>query len=377
MNKIHMVDLKGQYNDIKSEIDKAVIDVIESGQYINGPAVQEFSSNLAKYLSVNHVIPCANGTDALQVALMALDLKPGDEVITTDFTFASSVEVIALLGLKPVLVDVEIDTFNIDPEKISNAITKKTKAIIPVHLFGQTAEMDIIMQIAQENNLYVIEDNAQAIGSIYNSAKNGQTKAGTIGHIGTTSFFPSKNLGCYGDGGAIFTNDDHLANKIKGLVNHGMYKRYHHDLVGINSRLDSVQAAILNIKLKNIDKYNQSRRNSAMIYSDLINSSEIIKPIIKYNDDSHVFHQYTLRLVNGRRDEMVQYLNENNVPSGIYYPIPLHSQNAYKRIDYRESDFEVTNKITREVFSLPMHSELDQKQQKYISDLVNQFVSKS
>jgi len=377
MNKIHMVDLKGQYNDIKSEIDKAVIDVIESGQYINGPAVQEFSSNLAKYLSVNHVIPCANGTDALQVALMALDLKPGDEVITTDFTFASSVEVIALLGLKPVLVDVEIDTFNIDPEKISNAITKKTKAIIPVHLFGQTAEMDIIMQIAQENNLYVIEDNAQAIGSIYNSAKNGQTKAGTIGHIGTTSFFPSKNLGCYGDGGAIFTNDDHLANKMKGLVNHGMYKRYHHDLVGINSRLDSVQAAILNIKLKNIDKYNQSRRNSAMIYSDLINSSEIIKPIIKYNDDSHVFHQYTLRLVNGRRDEMVQYLNENNVPSGIYYPIPLHSQNAYKRIDYRESDFEVTNKITREVFSLPMHSELDQKQQKYISDLVNQFVSKS
>ena len=377
MNKIHMVDLKGQYNDIKSEIDKAVIDVIESGQYINGPAVQEFSSNLAKYLSVNHVIPCANGTDALQVALMALNLKPGDEVITTDFTFASSVEVIALLGLKPVLVDVEIDTFNIDPEKISNAITKKTKAIIPVHLFGQTAEMDIIMQIAQENNLYVIEDNAQAIGSIYNSAKNGQTKAGTIGHIGTTSFFPSKNLGCYGDGGAIFTNDDHLANKMKGLVNHGMYKRYHHDLVGINSRLDSVQAAILNIKLKNIDKYNQSRRNSAMIYSDLINSSEIIKPIIKYNDDSHVFHQYTLRLVNGRRDEMVQYLNENNVPSGIYYPIPLHSQNAYKRIDYRESDFEVTNKITREVFSLPMHSELDQKQQKYISDLVNQFVSKS
>ena len=280
MNKIHMVDLKGQYNNIKSEVDNAVIDVIESGQYINGPAVQEFTSNLAKYLSVNHVIPCANGTDALQVALMALDLKPGDEVITTDFTFASSVEVIALLGLKPVLVDVEIDTFNIDTDKILNAITKNTKAIIPVHLFGQTAEMDKIMQIAKQNNLYVIEDNAQAIGSVYTSAKNGQTKAGTIGHIGTTSFFPSKNLGCYGDGGAIFTNDDHLANKMKGLVNHGMYKRYHHDLVGINSRLDSVQAAILNIKLKNIDKYNQSRRNSAMIYNDLINSSDIIKPTI-------------------------------------------------------------------------------------------------
>jgi dTDP-4-amino-4,6-dideoxygalactose transaminase len=377
MNKIHMVDLKGQYNNIKSEVDNAVIDVIESGQYINGPAVQEFTSNLAKYLSVNHVIPCANGTDALQVALMALDLKPGDEVITTDFTFASSVEVIALLGLKPVLVDVEIDTFNIDTHKISNAITKNTKAIIPVHLFGQTAEMDKIMQIAKQNNLYVIEDNAQAIGSVYASAENGQTMAGTIGHIGTTSFFPSKNLGCYGDGGAIFTNDDHLANKMKGLVNHGMYKRYHHDLVGINSRLDSIQAAILNIKLKNIDKYNQSRRNSAKIYNDLINSSDIIKPTIKYNDDSHVFHQYTLRLTNGMRDEMVHYLNENNVPCGIYYPIPLHSQNAYKCVDYRESDFEVTNKISKEVFSLPMHSELDNEQQNHISDLVNQFVSKS
>ena len=377
MNKIHMVDLKGQYNNIKSEVDNAVIDVIESGQYINGPAVQEFTSNLAKYLSVNHVIPCANGTDALQVALMALDLKPGDEVITTDFTFASSVEVIALLGLNPVLVDVEIDTFNIDTDKISNAITKNTKAIIPVHLFGQTAEMDKIMQIAKQNNLYVIEDNAQAIGSVYTSAKNGQTKAGTIGHIGTTSFFPSKNLGCYGDGGAIFTNDDHLANKMKGLVNHGMYKRYHHDLVGINSRLDSIQAAILNIKLNNIDKYNRSRRNSAMIYNDLINSSDIIKPIIKYNDDSHVFHQYTLRLTNGMRDEMVNYLNENNVPCGIYYPIPLHSQNAYKRVDYKESDFVVTNKISKEVFSLPMHSELDNEQQNHISYLVNQFVSKS
>jgi len=256
MNKIHMVDLMGQYNEIKSEIDKAVIDVIESGQYINGPAVQDFTSNLAQYLTINHVIPCANGTDALQVALMALDLKPGDEVITTDFTFASSVEVIALLGLKPVLVDVEMDTFNIDTEKMLNAITKNTKAIIPVHIFGQTAEMDKIMHIAEENNLYVIEDNAQAIGSVYTSSNNKKIKAGTIGHIGTTSFFPSKNLGCYGDGGAIFTNDDHLAKKIRGIVNHGMYKRYHHDLVGVNSRLDSIQAAILNIKLKNIDKYN-------------------------------------------------------------------------------------------------------------------------
>ena len=373
MNKIQMVDLQGQYSEIKAEIDKAVIDVIESGQFINGPIVKEFASNLAQYLSVNHVIPCANGTDALQVALMALDLKPGDEVITTDFTFASSVEVIALLGLKPVLVDVEIDTFNIDTEKISNAITRNTKAIIPVHLFGQTAEMEKIMQIAEENNLYVIEDNAQAIGSVYTNSKKQKVKAGTIGHIGTTSFFPSKNLGCYGDGGAIFTNDDFLAKKMIGLVNHGMYKRYHHDLVGINSRLDSVQAAILNIKLKNIDKYNKARRSSAMIYSDLINSNDIIKPKIKYSDDSHVFHQYTLRLTNGRRDEMISFLNENNVPCGIYYPIPLHSQNAYRRDDYNESDFNVTNKISKEVFSLPMHSELEMDQQRFICDLVNEF----
>ena len=377
MNKIQMVDLRSQYNDIKLEIDNAVIDVIESGQYINGPAVKEFTSNLAKYMSVNHVIPCANGTDALQVALMALDLKPGDEVITTDFTFASSVEVIALLGFKPVLVDVEIDTFNIDIEKLSNAITAKTKAIIPVHLFGQTADMDKIMKLAEENNLYVIEDNAQAIGSIYTNSNKEKIKAGTIAHIGTTSFFPSKNLGCYGDGGAIFTNDDELANKMKGLVNHGMYKRYYHDLVGINSRLDSVQAAILNIKLRNLDRYNKSRRMAAKVYNDLIESENIIKPFIKYEDDSHVFHQYTLRLINGKRDEMVKFLNENEIPCGIYYPIPLHSQNAYKSTEYNEIDFEVTNKICEEVFSLPMHSELDEEQQIHISNLVNQFASKS
>ena len=377
MNKIQMVDLRSQYNDIKLEIDNAVIDVIESGQYINGPAVKEFTSNLAKYMSVNHVIPCANGTDALQVALMALDLKPGDEVITTDFTFASSVEVIALLGFKPVLVDVEIDTFNIDIEKLSNAITAKTKAIIPVHLFGQTADMDKIMKLAEENNLYVIEDNAQAIGSIYTNSNKEKIKAGTIAHIGTTSFFPSKNLGCYGDGGAIFTNDDELANKMKGLVNHGMYKRYYHDLVGINSRLDSVQAAILNIKLKNLDRYNKSRRMAAKVYNDLIESENIIKPFIKYEDDSHVFHQYTLRLINGKRDEMVKFLNVNEIPCGIYYPIPLHSQNAYKSTEYNEIDFEVTNKICEEVFSLPMHSELDEEQQIHISNLVNQFASKS
>ncbi len=371
-----MVDLKGQYNNIKSEVDKAVIDVIESGQFINGPSVNDFSNNLSKYLGVNHVIPCANGTDALQVALMALDLNPGDEVITTDFTFASSVEVIALLGLKPVLVDVEIDTFNIDFNKIEKAVTNKTKAIIPVHLFGQTAEMKKIMDIANKNNLFVIEDNAQAIGSVYRN-NNEKVKAGTIGHIGTTSFFPSKNLGCYGDGGAIFTNDDDLAVKMKGLVNHGMYKRYYHDLVGVNSRLDSIQAAILDIKLKNLDQYNSSRRNSAKIYSEKINSKNIIKPIIKYEDDSHVFHQYTLRLINGKRDQMVKFLNENGVPCGIYYPVPLHNQNAYKSKRYIESDFSVTNQICSEVFSLPMHSELSEEQQNFISDLVNEFSLKS
>lgn len=371
-----MVDLKSQYNNIKSEVDKAVIDVIESGQFINGPSVSDFSNNLSKYLGVNHVIPCANGTDALQVALMALDLNPGDEVITTDFTFASSVEVIALLGLKPVLVDVEIDTFNIDFNKIEKAITNKTKAIIPVHLFGQTAEMKKIMDIAKKNNLFVIEDNAQAIGSVYRN-NNEKVKAGTIGHIGTTSFFPSKNLGCYGDGGAIFTNDYDLAIKMKGLVNHGMYKRYYHDLVGVNSRLDSIQAAILNIKLKNLDQYNSSRRNSAKIYSEKINSKNIIKPIIKYEDDSHVFHQYTLRLINGKRDQMVKFLNENDVPCGIYYPVPLHNQNAYKSKRYIESDFSVTNQICSEVFSLPMHSELSEEQQNFISDLVNEFSLKS
>ena len=376
MNKIQMVDLKSQYNNIKSEVDKAVIDVIESGQFINGPSVSDFSNNLSKYLGVNHVIPCANGTDALQVALMALDLNPGDEVITTDFTFASSVEVIALLGLKPVLVDVEIDTFNIDFNKIEKAITNKTKAIIPVHLFGQTAEMKKIMDIAKKNNLFVIEDNAQAIGSVYRN-NNEKVKAGTIGHIGTTSFFPSKNLGCYGDGGAIFTNDYDLAIKMKGLVNHGMYKRYYHDLVGVNSRLDSIQAAILNIKLKNLDQYNSSRRNSAKIYSEKINSKNIIKPIIKYEGDSHVFHQYTLRLINGKRDQMVKFLNENDVPCGIYYPVPLHNQNAYKSKRYIESDFSVTNQICSEVFSLPMHSELSEEQQNFISDLVNEFSLKS
>ena len=300
-----MVDLQSQYKNIKSEIDNAVIDVIESGQYINGPVVQEFSLNLAKYMSVKHVIPCANGTDALQVALMALDLNPGDEVITTDFTFAATVEVIALLNLKPILIDVDLETFNIDCDKLQKAIGPKTKAIVPVHLFGQPADMEKIMQISKEHNLYVIEDNAQAIGAKYQFKSGIKKKVGTIGDIGTTSFFPSKNLGCFGDGGALFTNNDELAIKIRGIVNHGMYKRYHHDVVGVNSRLDSVQAAILNAKLPYLNSYNKSRQDSARKYSEALkNCNQIITPILSNgcaeicgSCDCHVFHQYTLRII--------------------------------------------------------------------------------
>lgn len=371
-----MVDLKSQYSDIKSEIDNAVIDVIESGQYINGPAVQNFTLKLAKYLSVNHVIPCANGTDALQVALMALDLKQGDEVITTDFTFASSVEVIALLGLKPVLVDVEMDTFNIDVDKISSAITSNTKAIIPVHLFGQTAEMDRIMKLAEENNLYVIEDNAQAIGSVYTNSNNEEIKAGTIGHIGTTSFFPSKNLGCYGDGGAIFTNDDHLAQKMKGLVNHGMYKRYYHDEIGVNSRLDSIQAAILNVKLKYLDIYNKRRIAAATDYNSRLESiSEIETPYVESDSDSHVFHQYTIKVKNGKRDKLAEFLSSKEIPFGIYYPLGFHEQKAYRNNFNQSENFENTNIVKDQVISLPMHTELSKSQIDFICNSIKEFFS--
>ena len=375
MNKIQMVDLKGQYNNIKSEVDKAVIDVIESGQFINGPSVNDFSNNLSKYLGVNHVIPCANGTDALQVALMALDLNPGDEVITTDFTFASSVEVIALLGLKPVLVDVEIDTFNIDFNKIEKAVTNKTKAIIPVHLFGQTAEMKKIMDIANKNNLFVIEDNAQAIGSVYRN-NNEKVKAGTIGHIGTTSFFPSKNLGCYGDGGAIFTNDDDLAVKMKGLVNHGMYKRYYHDEIGVNSRLDSIQAAILNVKLKYLDIYNKRRIASATEYNSRLESiSEIETPYVESDPDSHVFHQYTIKVKNGKRDKLAEFLSSKEIPFGIYYPLGFHEQKAYRNNFNQSENFENTNIVKDQVISLPMHTELSKSQIDFICNSIKEFFS--
>lgn len=371
-----MVDLKGQYNGIKDQVNASVLEVIESTAFINGPEVQDFQKELEGYLGVKNVIPCANGTDALQIAMMGLGLKPGDEIITSDFTFAATVEVIALLQLKPVLVDVEPDTFNIDPEAIKEVITPRTKAIVPVHLFGQPANMDAIMEIAREHDLFVIEDNAQAIGANHTSKNEAVQKAGAIGHVASTSFFPSKNLGCYGDGGAIFTNDDELAHAIRGIVNHGMYERYHHDVVGVNSRLDSIQAAVLRAKLPLLDQYNQARQESARKYTEAFKGQEQIKtPVIKGSKDSHVFHQYTLKILGGKRDDLVKYLNENGIPCGVYYPIPLHSQKAYRDSRYKEEDFPVTNQLVREVISLPMHTELDDEQISYIAETIIDFIN--
>ena len=376
MKKIQMVDLKGQYESIKEQVNSSIQEVIDTTAFINGPEVHAFQKEMEDYLGVKHVIPCANGTDALQIAMMGLGLKPGDEVITADFTFAATVEVIALLQLTPVLVDVNPHSFNIDIEAIKRAITPKTKAIVPVHLFGQVADMDAIMQIAEEHNLYVIEDNAQAIGSNYTRKDGTRVKTGTIGHVGSTSFFPSKNLGCYGDGGAIFTNDDALAHTIRGIVNHGMYERYHHDVVGVNSRLDSIQAAVLRAKLPLLNLYNEKRRASARKYSEkLANHDKITVPIICDACDCHVFHQYTLRLKNTDRDALVKYLNAHDIPCGVYYPIPLHKQKAYADERYKEEDFTVTNMLVEEVISLPMHTELDDDQIEYITKTILEFVN--
>ena len=367
MRKIQMVDLQTQYQFIKPQVDAGMQEVLSTGQFINGPAVKRFQANLEAYLGVKHVIPCANGTDALQVAMMGLGLKPGDEVITADFTFAATVEVIALLGLTPVLVDVLPDTFNIDPDAIEKAITPNTKAIVPVHLFGQVADMNRIMDIANKHNLFVIEDNAQGIGATYTNTAGEKIKTGSIGHVGSTSFFPSKNLGCYGDGGAIFTNDDDLAHTIRGIVNHGMYKRYHHDVVGVNSRLDSLQAVVLNEKLRLLDFYNERRKWAAIRYTQLLQDHpKILTPITSGDCDSHVYHQYTLRLVDTDRDAVVAHFQELGIPCGVYYPIPLHLQKAYVDERYKEKDFTVTNQLIREVISLPMHSELDEAQIQFI-----------
>ncbi|KIA96039.1 Pleiotropic regulatory protein [Flavobacterium sp. KMS] len=375
MKKIQMVDLKSQYDKIKVAVNASIQDVLDTNTYINGPLVHEFQKNLEAYLGVKHVIPCANGTDALQIAMMGLDLKPGDEVITADFTFAATVEVIALLQLTPVLVDVEMDSMNISIDAIKKAITPKTKAIVPVHLFGRAANMDAIMDLAKEHNLYVIEDNAQAIGADYVSKSGVKTKVGVMGHVAATSFFPSKNLGCYGDGGAIFTNDDALAHIIRGIVNHGMYERYHHDVVGVNSRLDSIQAGVLNVKLPLLDEYNKARREAATKYNAaLAGHANIITPSFNANENDHVFHQYTLRIINADRNGLLQHLQDKGIPCAIYYPIPLHSQKAYVDVRYKEEYFPVTNQLVQEVLSLPMHTELDDEQIKFITDSVIEFL---
>jgi len=383
MKKIQMVDLKGQYTGIKDVVNTSIQEVLETTSFINGPKVHDFQKNLEQYLGVKHVIPCANGTDALQIAMMGLGLKPGDEVITADFTFAATVEVIALLQLKPVLVDVNPDDFNINIEAIKKAITPKTKAIVPVHLFGQCANMEAIMALAEAHNLFVIEDNAQAIGTTYTYSNGNKVKAGTIGHAGATSFFPSKNLGCYGDGGAIFTNNDDLAHTIRGIVNHGMYERYHHDVVGVNSRLDSIQAAVLDAKLPHLDTYNKARQNAAREYNAAFkNNDNIITPrtVNGCNGicdacDCHVFHQYTIRLKGINRDALVKHLNDSGIPCGVYYPIPLHKQKAYLDERYIESDFAVTNQLVKDVISLPMHTELDDEQIKYIISTIIKFIN--
>lgn len=376
MKKIQMVDLKGQYDKIKETVNASIQEVLDTTAYINGPLVHQFQKNLEEYLDVKHVIPCANGTDALQIAMMALDLKPGDEVITADFTFAATVEVIALLQLTPVLVDVEEANMNISIEAIKKAITPRTKAIVPVHLFGRAANMEAIMAIAKEHNLYVIEDNAQAIGANCKFSDGTKKKAGTIGHVASTSFFPSKNLGCYGDGGAIFTNDDALAHTIRGIVNHGMYVRYHHDVVGVNSRLDSIQAGVLNAKLPFLDAYSKARQNAARKYSAALEGHKnIIAPSICEICDCHVFHQYTLRIIDADRNGLMQHLLDKGIPCAIYYPIPLHSQKAYADARYNEADFPVTNKLVNEVISLPMHTELDDDQIKFITDAILEFLN--
>ena len=377
-----MVDLKGQYQDIKHLVDNAIQKVIDEASFINGPKVKEFQTNLENYLGVKHVIPCANGTDALQISMMGVGLKPGDEVITADFTFAATVEVIALLGLSPVLVDVDPNNFNIDIECIKKAITPRTRAIVPVHLFGQCANMEAILKIAKDNNLFVIEDNAQAIGANYSFSDGSKAKAGTLGDVASTSFFPSKNLGCYGDGGAIFTNDDDLAHTIRGIVNHGMYKRYHHDVIGVNSRLDSIQAAVLDAKLPKLDSYNKARRNAAKKYNTAFRTHpNLVIPKsgrdcdnICDNCDCHVFHQYTLKLKNADRDGLVAHLNAKGIPCGVYYPIPLHHQKAYKSERYDEADFKVTNQLSKEVFSLPMHTELEDDQIDYIVNTIKEYL---
>ena len=376
MRPLQMVDTKTQYFKIKPEIDAAVLEVMESSMFIGGKVVSEFADNLAKYHGSKHCIPCANGTDALQIAMMALGLKPGDEVITPSFTYIATVEVAALLNIKPVFVEVNPKTFCIDPEAIEKAITPKTKAIIPVHLYGQAADMEKIMDIAARHNLFVIEDNAQAIGCDYTFSTGTVKKTGTIGHIGCTSFYPSKNLGAFGDGGAMFTDDDELAGKLRMIASHGQSKRYYHDVVGCNSRLDAIQAAILNIKLKHLDEYVAARRKAADFYdTSFANNKKLSTPFREVNN-KHVFHQYTLVLNGVDRDGLNQYLAEQGVPSMIYYPVPAHKQKMFEAFGGNNYDLPLTDWLTERVISLPIHTELDEEQQTYIANKVLEFVNK-
>lgn len=377
MKKIHMVDLVGQYQKIKPEVDAAIQNVLNTAAFINGPEVKAFQAELEKYLNVSFVIPCANGTDALQVAMMALGLKPGDEVITANFTYVATAEVIALLGLKPVLVDVNPETFTIDPAAVEKAVTPRTKAIVPVHLFGQCADMEALMEIAKKHNLYVIEDTAQAIGADYTFSNGTTKKAGTIGTIGCTSFFPSKNLGCYGDGGAIYTNDADLAKKIRMICNHGQSVQYYHDTIGVNSRLDSMQAAVLRIKLRRLDEYAEARNKAAAFYDKAFKDLEGVKIPVRAVNSTHVFHQYTLVLDKADRNKMRQFLESREIPSMVYYPVPLHLQKAYPNPDYKEGDFPVTEYLCRSVISLPMHTELTEDILEYITATVKEFIQTS
>lgn len=372
MEQIRMVDLQTQYKRLQPEIDAAMQEVLNATAFINGPAVKTFQHHLAEYLGVKHVIPCANGTDALQIALMALGLKPGDEVITSTFTFIATVEVIALLKLKPVLVDVDPHTFTLIPSEVEKAITPQTKAIIPVHLFGQGANMNAICQIAREHQLYIIEDGAQSIGANY-TMDGTSRKLGTIGDIGCTSFFPSKNLGCFGDGGACFTNDDALAAQMRMIVNHGSEKKYYHKVIGVNSRLDTLQAAVLDVKLKHLDDFNKRRQKAADFYDAAFKGhSELIIPARQENSE-HIFHQYTLKVANGKRDALQTFLKEADIPSMVYYPVPLHQQEAFATFNEPERLFEHAEQLSREVLSLPMHTELTKEQLTLITDTVLSF----
>ena len=374
MKSIKMVDLKGQYLRIKSEIDSVIQSVIESTAFINGPSVNDFAGALGDYMDIAHVVPCANGTDALQIALMGLGLEPGDEVILPVHTYVATAEVIALLRLEPVFVDVFPDTFTIDTDQIEEKITNKTKAIVPVHLYGQCADMERIMQMAEKYNLFVIEDTAQAIGAEYTFSDGTVKKAGTIGQVGTTSFFPSKNLGCFGDGGAMFVNDEKLAKRCRMIANHGQSKKYHHDMIGCNSRLDTLQAAILKVKLKYLDDYARRRNEVANYYDHALKDIEWITIPHRFPKSTHVFHQYTIKMDEGiNRDKLQDYLKERGIPTMIYYPVPLHWQKAYRKEGFGEGSFPVTEKLSRTVLSLPVHTEMEEEQLEYICDTLRKF----